>query len=74
VHAGSWSGLVVAITRHGYLEDTCAGGKFTDDLQRAKEWTNQADALAELAAAELDPGELELELVEVTRVVRGIIH
>ena len=49
-----------------WLEDTCAGGKWSADMSRAKAWRTPAEAWAELEACDIDGSELELAEVVFT--------
>jgi hypothetical protein len=42
-----------------WLEDTCAGGKWTPDIRRAKVWRSEEEAWAELDACDIDRRGLE---------------
>lgn len=50
-----------------WLEDTCAGGKWSYEPARAKWWPSAGEAWAELEACDIDGAELEcVEVVPST--------
>lgn len=56
-----------------WLEDTCAGGNWTDSVSAAKTWPTRDELLVELAATEVihpDYYADNLEIVELVEVSR----